>query len=59
MDVESTSAGHDSELEREPGESGVPWSWERAQRVSDAFVEELRTVNIAFGLNSQEPGGLP
>jgi hypothetical protein len=59
VDVEGSSTGHDGELEREPGESGVPWSWERAERVSDAFVEELRTVNMAFGLESQETGGLP
>lgn len=48
VDVESTPAGHDGELERESGEAGVPWSWERAERVSDAFVEELWDVNMAF-----------
>jgi hypothetical protein len=59
VDVEGSSTGHDGELERESGESGMPWSWERAERVSDAFVEELRTVNMAFGIETQQIGRLP
>jgi hypothetical protein len=41
VDVKSSSAGHDGELQREPSEAGMPWPWERAERVSDAFVKEL------------------
>jgi hypothetical protein len=39
--VECPAASYDGELEREPGEARVPWSWERAERVSEALVEKL------------------
>lgn len=48
VDVKGTPAGHDGKLEGESGEAGVPWSRERAERVSDASVEKLWNVNMAF-----------
>lgn len=41
VDVERSAAGYDGEFEGESGEAGVPWSRERAERVSEALVEEL------------------
>lgn len=41
VDVERSTTGYDGELERKPGEARVPWSRERAQRVSEALVEKL------------------
>jgi hypothetical protein len=59
VDVESSPARHYGELEREPGEARMPWSWERAEGISDAFVEELCTVNMAVDLDNRELDILP
>jgi hypothetical protein len=46
MNVKSSAAGYDGELEGKSGEARVPWSREMAKRVPDAFVEKLLTVMI-------------
>lgn len=48
VNVKGTPAGHDGELERESGEAGMPWPWERAERVSDASVEKLLQCQYDF-----------
>ena len=53
MDVEGSSAGYDGEFQRESGEAGVPWSWERAERIPEALVEKLLFVKIMLSCKSQ------
>ena len=54
MHIECSAASHDGELERKPGEAGVPWSRKRAERVSDALVEKLSMdqEQAAFSIDS-------
>jgi hypothetical protein len=54
VDIKCSAAGYDGEFERQSGEARVPWSRERAERVSDALVKKLsmNQEQVAFSIES-------
>jgi hypothetical protein len=44
VDIEGSVAGYDGEFQWESGEARMPWSWEGAERVPEALVEELGII---------------